>query len=54
MDARTPPVSRQSLEEIRREARDNWLRMRFGERTTGAEIESPIVSGSTRDDDLVR
>jgi ATP-dependent exoDNAse (exonuclease V) alpha subunit len=54
MDERTPLVSRQSLEEIRREARDNWLRMRFGERTTGAETEPPVVSGSTRDDDLVR
>jgi ATP-dependent exoDNAse (exonuclease V) alpha subunit len=53
-----PTARSQSLEDIRREARENWLRMR-AERSLQAdqgldEVQSPIATGRTRDDDLAR
>ena len=47
---------RQSLEEIRREARENWLRSRFGEPQVRAEIETSAAVDAVRvrDDDLTR
>jgi len=43
---------RQSLEEIRREARENWLRLRFGQRQDLAESETSAAVDRARDDDL--
>ena len=51
-----PPSKPQSLEEIRREARENWLRMRQDrsrDRAQGqAESEASLTSNKARDDDL--
>jgi ATP-dependent exoDNAse (exonuclease V) alpha subunit len=53
-----PAARTQSLENIRREARQNWLRMR-AERSLQAnqgqdDLQSPSTRDRTRDDDLVR
>jgi ATP-dependent exoDNAse (exonuclease V) alpha subunit len=51
-------AKRQSLEEIRREARDNWLRLRFGEgHAQGehhAETSKSLEAGRAHDDDITR
>jgi ATP-dependent exoDNAse (exonuclease V) alpha subunit len=44
-----PPPKRQTLEEIRREARENWVRMR-----QSAVQTSPSTTDRARDDDLAR
>jgi ATP-dependent exoDNAse (exonuclease V) alpha subunit len=49
-----PSTQRQDLEEIKREARDNWLRLRFGDSQADADPESSIVPGRTPDDDFTR
>jgi hypothetical protein len=53
-----PAARTQSLEDIRREARENWLRMR-AERSLQADrglddLQSPSTRDHTRDDDLAR
>ncbi len=51
-----PHAKPQSLEEIRREARENWLRMRQdrgqGRTQSQAESEASLSSNKVRDDDL--
>jgi ATP-dependent exoDNAse (exonuclease V) alpha subunit len=44
----------QSLEEIRREARENWLRLRQSRMQESAESTAPAAVGRGRDDDLSR
>ncbi len=54
----TPPVKRQSLEDVRREARENWLRLRQAQnRDQGhdASESRPVTrTDHSRDDDLAR
>jgi hypothetical protein len=57
-DVKSPAARTQSLEDIRREARQNWLRMR-AERDLQVdqgldEVQSPNTTLRTRDDDLAR
>jgi ATP-dependent exoDNAse (exonuclease V) alpha subunit len=47
-------AKRQSLEEIRREARENWLRLRFGQNQDHVESAVPLAADRTHDDDLTR
>ncbi len=53
-----PSVKRQSLEDIRREARENWLRLRQAQnRAQGQDVSEsgPVTrKDRTRDDDLGR
>ncbi len=48
------PARRQSLEDIRREARENWLRQRESRLQGQPEAEHPAASGRDRDDGLTR
>ena len=50
--AARPGAERQSLDEIRRQARENWLRQRFGQNHDHAESSSSVTPDRTRDDDL--
>lgn len=47
----SPPVKPQSLEDIRRDARENWLRLRL-ERTADSESAPAVPTERGRDDDL--
>jgi len=48
------PAKRQSLEEIRREARENWLRLRQSQIQDRGESMSSAAKGRVHDDDLAR
>jgi ATP-dependent exoDNAse (exonuclease V) alpha subunit len=49
-----PPAKRQSLEEIRREARENWLRLRQSQIQDHSESAPSVKKDRVRDDDLAR
>jgi ATP-dependent exoDNAse (exonuclease V) alpha subunit len=48
------PIKRQSLEEIRREARENWLRLRQSQKQDYLESAPTDTKDRVRDDDLSR
>jgi ATP-dependent exoDNAse (exonuclease V) alpha subunit len=53
--ARAAPVAKpQSLEDIRREARENWLRMRQSQSQGRTESAPPLTKDRARNDDLTR
>jgi ATP-dependent exoDNAse (exonuclease V) alpha subunit len=52
--ARAPVVKPQSLEDIRREARENWLRLRQSQRQGHAESAPATTKDRARNDDLTR
>jgi ATP-dependent exoDNAse (exonuclease V) alpha subunit len=54
--AGAPVAKRQSLEDIRREARENWLRMRQSQIQSQSHAESApgVTKGRVRNDDLTR
>ncbi|MEP6885774.1 MAG: MobA/MobL family protein, partial [Gammaproteobacteria bacterium] len=52
--AKPTPAKPQSLEDIRREARENWLRLRQGKTQDPAESAPSATARISRDDDLAR
>jgi ATP-dependent exoDNAse (exonuclease V) alpha subunit len=52
--ARAPVVKPQSLEDIRREARENWLRLRQSQSQGHAESAPAVTKDRARNDDLTR
>ena len=52
--ARAPVVKPQSLEDIRREARENWLRLRQSQSQGHAESAPATTKDRARNDDLTR
>jgi ATP-dependent exoDNAse (exonuclease V) alpha subunit len=51
---KAPVAKPQSLEEIRREARENWLRLRQSQRQSEADSAPVVPRGRVRNDDLTR
>jgi ATP-dependent exoDNAse (exonuclease V) alpha subunit len=52
--ARPPVAKPQSLEDIRREARENWLKLRQNQMQGHAESGAAAIKGRGRDDDVTR
>jgi ATP-dependent exoDNAse (exonuclease V) alpha subunit len=52
--AKAPVAKPQSLEDIRREARENWLRLRQSQRQSQAESAPVVPRDRVRNDDLTR
>jgi ATP-dependent exoDNAse (exonuclease V) alpha subunit len=52
--AKAPVAKPQSLEDIRREARENWLRLRQSQRQSQADSAPVVARGRVRNDDLTR
>jgi hypothetical protein len=52
--APAPVAKPQSLEDIRREARENWLRLRQSQRQGHAESAPAVAKDRARNDDLTR
>jgi hypothetical protein len=52
--AKAPVAKPQSLEDIRREARENWLRLRQSQRQSQADSAAVVPKDRVRNDDLAR
>ncbi len=52
--AKAPAAKPQSLEDIRREARENWLRLRQSQSQSHAESAPAVTKDRVRNDDLTR
>jgi ATP-dependent exoDNAse (exonuclease V) alpha subunit len=52
--AKAPVAKPQSLEDIRREARENWLRLRQSQRQSQADSAPAVPRDRVRNDDLTR
>jgi hypothetical protein len=52
--ARGPAAKPQSLEDIRREARENWLRLRHSQGQSHADAAPSVTMDRVHDDDLTR
>jgi ATP-dependent exoDNAse (exonuclease V) alpha subunit len=52
--AKAPVAKPQSLEDIRREARENWLRLRQSQRQSQADSAAVVPKDRVRNDDLTR
>jgi hypothetical protein len=52
--ARAPVAKPQSLEDIRREARENWLRLRQSQSRGHAESTPVVTKDRAQNDDLTR